>query len=147
MGLEFPKMTIVLRKTFLRLFKKQDDQGRILIKVQIVSGEVYISFAAIKLFKCSWTRQFFSIHFQRNYPNDSFKYQSSYNFWSHRNLQLSFKITVSAWMQPRGSIFHSGFLGEVLFKPNPPGVVFEVRFYWSDGKQKIFQFNFSLAVH
>ena len=24
--------------------------------------------------------------------------------------------TVSAWMQPQGSIFHSGFLGEVQFK-------------------------------
>ena len=50
-------------------------------------------------------------------------------------------------MQPRGSIFHSGFLGEALLKFDPPGVVFEVGFYHSNGKQNIFQFKLSLAVH
>ena len=48
-------------------------------------------------------------------------------------------------MQPQGFILHSEYLGEVRF--NPPGVVFEVGFYYSDGKQNIFQFNLSLAVH
>ena len=37
--------------------------------------------------------------------------------------------TVSALLKPRGSIFQNGFLGEVLFKYGPPGVVFKLGFY------------------
>ena len=37
--------------------------------------------------------------------------------------------TVLALLKPRGSIFQNGFLGEVLFKFGPPGVVFKLGFY------------------
>ena len=36
--------------------------------------------------------------------------------------------TVLALMQPLGSIFHSGFLGEVLFKFDLPGVLIKIGF-------------------
>ena len=39
------------------------------------------------------------------------------------------RTTVSASIQPRGSIFQNGFLGEVLFKFGLPGVVFKLGFY------------------
>ena len=39
------------------------------------------------------------------------------------------KITVSAPMQPQGSIFQNWFLGEVLFKFDLHGVVFKMGFY------------------
>ena len=39
------------------------------------------------------------------------------------------KHTVSAPMQPRGSIFRNWFLGEVIFKFDLHGVVHEVGFY------------------
>ena len=37
--------------------------------------------------------------------------------------------TVTALLKPWGSIFQNGFLGEVLFKFGPPGVVFKLGFY------------------
>ena len=37
--------------------------------------------------------------------------------------------TVSVLLEPRGSIFHSGFLGGVLFKFEQPAGVFEVGLY------------------
>ena len=40
-------------------------------------------------------------------------------------------LTVSVLLEPRGSIFHYGFLGGVLFKFEQPGGVFKVGLYWA----------------
>ena len=47
------------------------------------------------------------------------------------HIQFPKMNTVSASMQPRGSIFPNWFLGEVLFKFDAHGVVFEMGFYYS----------------
>ena len=46
--------------------------------------------------------------------------------------------TVSASMQPRGSIFQNWFLGEVLFKFDAHGVVFEMGFYYSSDQRSCY---------
>ena len=51
-------------------------------------------------------------------------------------------------MQPQGTIFRYWCLGEVLFKSDLPGAVFEVGLYYLGGKQNKVYFNtFSLAVY
>ena len=42
---------------------------------------------------------------------------------------IQIKHTVLVLLEPRGSIFHSGFLGGILFKFEEPRGVFEVGLY------------------
>ena len=49
----------------------------------------------------------------------------------HIFLWIFAQFTVSAWIEPRGSILRSRFLGGVQFKFMLPGVLFKnMRFYW-----------------
>ena len=45
------------------------------------------------------------------------------------NPRICKMYTVSALLQPWGSIFQNGVLGEVLFEFNIPGVLIEMGFY------------------